>query len=68
MNFSGYGYTFDFEHGLIVDKIQNIRNEIQFEREIEREEMEDLRGGMIKNDTGGSNALSIIIPSKKNVF
>ncbi len=64
LNFAGYGYTFDFEHGLVVDKIQNIRNEIQFEREIEREEMEDLRGSGM--NTGGSNALSI--PPKKNEF
>lgn len=62
LNFAGYGYTFDLEHGLVVDKIQNIRNEIQFEREIEREEMEDLRGGM---NTGGSNTLSIT--PEKNV-
>lgn len=63
LNFAGYGYTFDLEHGLVVDKIQNIRNEIQFEREIEREEMEDLRGGM---NTGGSNTLTIT--PEKNVI
>ena len=40
LNFAGYGYTVDLEHGLVIDKIENIRNEIQFEREIERETME----------------------------
>lgn len=40
LNFAGYGYTVDLEHGLVIDRIENIRNEIQFEREIERETME----------------------------
>ena len=40
LNFAGFGYTFDLEHGLVIDRIENIRNEIQFEREIERETME----------------------------
>lgn len=44
LNLLGFGYTFDFEQGLRVDKIANIRNEVQFEREIEREEREDLKG------------------------
>jgi hypothetical protein len=40
LNFVGYGYTVDLEHGLVIDRIENIRNEIQFEREIERETMQ----------------------------
>lgn len=40
LNFAGFGYTVDLEHGLVIDRIENIRNEIQFEREIERETME----------------------------
>ncbi len=40
LNLAGYGYTVDLEHGLVVDRMENIRNEIQFEREIERETME----------------------------
>jgi len=40
LNFVGYGYTVDLQHGLVIDRIENIRNEIQFEREIERETME----------------------------
>lgn len=39
LNFVGYGYTVDIENGLVIDRIDNIRNEIQFEREIERESM-----------------------------
>ena len=66
LNFAGFGYTFDFEHGLVVDKIQNIRNEVQFEMEIEREEMEDLQRGGIMNTVGGSNTLNIT--PEKNVF
>jgi hypothetical protein len=66
LNFAGYGYTFDFEHGLVVDKIQNIRNEVQFEMEIEREEMEDLQRGGIMNTVGGSNTLNIT--PEMNVF
>lgn len=44
LNLCGFGYTVDFEHGLVIDKIQNIRNEVQFERAIEREERAELRG------------------------
>ena len=40
LNFAGFGYTVDLEHGLVIDRIENIRNEIQFEREIERETLE----------------------------
>lgn len=40
LNFAGFGYTVDLEHGLVIDRMENIRNEIQFEREIERETME----------------------------
>mmetsp|Transcript_1328 Transcript_1328/g.2866 ORF Transcript_1328/g.2866 Transcript_1328/m.2866 type:complete len:206 (-) Transcript_1328:576-1193(-) len=45
LNLLGFGYTFDMERGLVVDRIQNIRNEVQFEREIEREERAELKGG-----------------------
>ena len=44
LNLLGFGYTFSLEKGLVIDNIQNIRNEVQFEREIEREEREDLKG------------------------
>jgi len=40
LNLAGFGYTVDLEHGLVVDRIENIRNEIQFEREIERETLQ----------------------------
>lgn len=38
LNLVGYGYRFDFDHGLEINKLENIRNEVQFEREIIREE------------------------------
>ena len=44
LNLSGFGYTFDLESGLKIDKIANIRNEVQFEREIEREERMERKG------------------------
>ena len=44
LNLCGFGYRFDLKHGLVVDRIQNMRNEVQFEREIEREERADLKG------------------------
>mmetsp|Transcript_21855 Transcript_21855/g.45778 ORF Transcript_21855/g.45778 Transcript_21855/m.45778 type:complete len:206 (+) Transcript_21855:86-703(+) len=44
LNLLGFGYTVDMEHGLKVDRIQNIRNEVQFEMEIEREERAELNG------------------------
>jgi len=46
LNILGYGYTFDLQKGLVVDKMQNIRNEVQFEREIEREERQELKGSV----------------------
>ncbi len=36
LNILGYGYSFDFENGFRVDKMENLRNEMQFRREIER--------------------------------
>lgn len=56
LNLLGYGYTVDLERGLVVDKIQTIRNEVQFEREIEREEREDMMMG-----GGGSGGSRYII-------
>jgi hypothetical protein len=53
LNFAGFGYTIDMEHGLVIDKMQNIRNTVQFEMEIQREEREDV---MMK--AGGSSSSS----------
>ena len=50
LNLSGFGYTFDLDRGLVIDSIGNIRNEVQFEREIEREGREDA----MKMGGGGS--------------
>jgi len=36
LNFAGYAYTFDFNNGLVIDKIDNVRNEMQFEQESPR--------------------------------
>ena len=44
LNLLGFGYTFDLERGLVVDRMNNIRNQVQFEREIERTERADLKG------------------------
>ena len=41
LNLSGFGYTIDLDRGLVIDRISNIRNEVQFEREIERDEREE---------------------------
>ncbi|KAL7526858.1 hypothetical protein ACHAWF_001940 [Thalassiosira exigua] len=38
LNFLGYAYTFDLDGGLVIDTIPKMRNEVQFEREVEREE------------------------------
>jgi hypothetical protein len=50
LNLLGYGYRFDLDHGIEINKLENIRNEIQFEREIIREEREDY----LKSRGGGS--------------
>ena len=39
LNLSGFGYAFDIKNGLVIDTIQNIRNEAQFEREMEQDAM-----------------------------
>ena len=36
LNILGYGYSFDFENGFQVDKMENIRNERQFQLEMQR--------------------------------
>ena len=43
LNILGYGYTIDLrrDQPLVVEKISDLRKEIQFEREIEREMRED---------------------------
>ena len=42
LNLFGYGYRYDTENGgLEINKLEYMRNEIQFEREILREEKED---------------------------
>ena len=43
LNLLGFGYTFDFDEGLRIDRIENLRNELQFEREIVREEREEMK-------------------------
>ncbi len=36
LNICGYGYTFDLERGVHIDKMENIRTELQFRREVQR--------------------------------
>lgn len=36
LNLCGYGYTIDWEHGLEIGKMGDIRTEMQFRREVER--------------------------------
>lgn len=36
LNILGYGYSFDFQNGFQVDTMQNMRNERQFQREMDR--------------------------------
>jgi hypothetical protein len=55
----GYGYRFDFDHGLEINRLENIRNEVQFEREIIREEREDYLKERSEGKAGNSNKLVI---------
>lgn len=43
LNVLGYGYTIDLnrDQPLVIEKMSDLRNDIQFEREIEREMRED---------------------------
>ena len=59
LNLLGYGYRFDLDHGIEVNKLENIRNEIQFEREIIREEREDYLNG--RGENGGFGGEQIVI-------
>ena len=53
LNICGYGYTFDFEHGLEIDRMEVIRKELQFKREIVRETR-----GVVSPDTFENQASS----------
>ena len=57
LNFAGFGYTIDMEHGLVIDKMQNIRNTVQFEMEIQREEREDVMMKAGSSSSGSSGAV-----------
>lgn len=57
LNFAGFGYTIDMEHGLVIDKIQNIRNTVQFEMEIQREEREDVMKAGSSSSSSSSGAV-----------
>lgn len=59
LNLLGYGYRFDFDHGLEINRLENIRNEVQFEREIIREEREDYLKERSEGKAGNSNKLVI---------
>ena len=62
LNFAGYAYTFDFNNGLVIDKIDNVRNEMQFEREIVREEKEELKEAAEGYRGSMSGAKDLVIP------
>ena len=61
LNILGYGYRFDLNDGLVIDKIENIRTELQFEQEIIREERKDIRESAISG-SGMSGAKDLVIP------
>ena len=54
LNILGYGYSFDLQNGFQVDKIQNIRNERQFQRELDRISPRS-SGSIISTSTGSSS-------------
>lgn len=64
LNLFGYGYRFDAGNGgLEINKLEYMRNEIQFEREIVREEKEDFylkRGVEADGSGGGFNRRGIV--------
>jgi len=62
LNFAGYAYTFDFNNGLVIDKIDNVRNEMQFEQEIRREEKEELKEAAEGYRGSMSGAKDLVIP------
>ena len=63
LNFAGYAYTFDFNNGLVIDKIDNVRNEMQFEQEIRREEKEELKEAAEGYRGSMSGAKDLVIPN-----
>jgi hypothetical protein len=61
LNFAGFGYTIDMEHGLVIDKIENIRNTVQFEMEIKREEREDvMKAGSSSSSSGAVGSTKLL--------
>ena len=62
LNLLGFGYTFDFDKGITIDKIDNIRNEVQFEREIIREEREELKEEAAAGGGSMPGSKQLVIP------
>uniref|UniRef100_A0A7S2E5W6 Uncharacterized protein n=1 Tax=Helicotheca tamesis TaxID=374047 RepID=A0A7S2E5W6_9STRA len=64
LNLCGYGYTFDFKEGLYVDKIENIRKEVQFRREILRSAKESSGSSKVQKTLPGGveESLSPLLP------
>lgn len=60
LNFAGFGYTVDMEHGLVIDKIQNIRNTVQFDMEIKREEREDVMKAGSSSSSGAVGSTKLL--------
>ena len=62
LNLLGFGYTFDLDKGITIDKIDNIRNEVQFEREIIREEREELKEEAAAGGGSMPGSKQLVIP------
>jgi len=58
LNILGYGYSFDFENGFQVDKMENIRNERQFQLEMQRMSSSSQRERGISTDGSNSGSSS----------
>jgi hypothetical protein len=50
LNLFGYGYSFDFEQGIKIETIQNMRNEREFKYEMERMSLSKPKGNVKTNE------------------
>ncbi len=63
LNILGYGYSFDFQNGFQMDKLQNIRNEREFQREMNRMSLRETYTGASVSSVGTEATISPAIPA-----
>lgn len=61
LNICGFGYHFDLQHGLQIDTLENMRNENQFKREMQRSGRQTQETSSITSSTGTKLGNSFVV-------